>query len=202
MTTKSLRCFSLLLAGAAAGPLLAQTSTQTTTPTYHTATAHRTTAAHHAVPHCAVPEPELSPKIPAVPAALGCPKVEYALTYIDTQAGTGELAQPRMWYTVNYTGYLTDGTKFDSSYDHGKPISFPYGAHQVIPGWDTGFEGMHVGGKRRLFVPYQLAYGEMGRGPIPPKAELIFDVELVSQNATRPEDAPPGAPPPTGKPQQ
>ncbi|HVG26203.1 MAG TPA: FKBP-type peptidyl-prolyl cis-trans isomerase, partial [Acidobacteriaceae bacterium] len=86
----------------------------------------------------------------------------------------------------------------DSSYDHpnGDPISFPYGAHQVIAGWDTGFEGMHVGGKRRLFVPYQLAYGELGRPPvIPPKTMLVFDVELVSQSATRPEPPHPAAAP-------
>jgi peptidylprolyl isomerase len=174
-----------------------------------------------------VPPPTLSPKIPATAAALGCPKVEYALTYVDTKIGTGELAQPRKFYTVHYTGYLTDGTKFDSSFDHpgGQPITFPYGAHRVIPGWDTGFEGMHVGGKRRLFIPYELAYGEAGRPPvIPPKAELVFDVELVSQSDTPPaqQPAPPaarpgdsgttppagsagtppaGSPPPTGKPQ-
>lgn len=154
--------------------------------------------AHHAVAHvshCVVPPPTLSPKIPTTPATLGCPKVEYALTYIDTKVGTGEVAQPLKLLTVAYTGYLPDGTKFDSSYDHPdhKPITFPYGLHRVIPGWDTGFEGMHVGGKRRLFIPYELAYGDMGRPPvIPPKSELIFDVELISQ-ADLPQ-APPGAP--------
>jgi peptidylprolyl isomerase len=97
---------------------------------------------------------------------------------------------------------LPDGTKFDSSYDHPdhQPIAFPYGAHRVIPGWDTGFEGMHVGGKRRLFVPYQLAYGEMGRLPvIPPKSELIFDVELISQSDMPPQQpAMPGQTPHPG----
>jgi peptidylprolyl isomerase len=116
--------------------------------------------------------------------------VEYALTYLDLRIGTGALVEPRQWTTVQYTGYLTDGTKFDSSYDHGQPFTFPYGAHRVIPGWDTGFEGMRIGGTRRLFIPYQLAYGEMGRPPaIPPKAELIFDVEVLSQS-----DTPPAAP--------
>jgi peptidylprolyl isomerase len=122
---------------------------------------------------------------------------------VDTKIGTGELAQPRKWYTVHYTGYLTDGTKFDSSVDRGEPITFPYGAHRVIPGWDTGFEGMHVGGKRRLFIPYELAYGESGRPPvIPPKAELIFDVELISQSDTPPEPKTPPATPanPSGTP--
>jgi|GEM_PF-2377527 len=94
------------------------------------------------------------------------------------------------WYTVRYTGWTADGTKFDSSYDHpgGEPITFPYGARRVIIGWDTGFEDMHVGGKRRLFIPYQLAYGETGRPPvIPAKADLIFDIELVSMSDTPPE---------------
>lgn len=110
------------------------------------------------------------------------------LAYVDTKVGTGALAEPNMWYTVNYTGYIAStGKKFDSSYDRKEPISFPYGQHRVIPGWDTGFAGMHVGGKRRLYVPYQLAYGDQGRPPvIPSKAELIFDVELVSQSATEP----------------
>lgn len=162
---------------------------------------HRSATAppeHHTVAHashCVVPPPTLSPKIPPTPATVGCPKIEYALTYVDTKVGTGELAQPLKMLTVAYTGYLSDGTKFDSSYDHPdhKPITFPYGLHRVIPGWDTGFEGMHVGGKRRLFIPYQLAYGEMGRPPvIPPKSELIFDVELISQ-ADLPQ-GPPGPP--------
>lgn len=190
--TKNLLLFPALLAGAAA--LAAQTAS--TTPPHHATTVHHAVA--H-VSHCAVPAPALSPKIPAIAAALGCPKVEYALTYVDTKIGTGELAQPRKFYTVHYTGYLTDGTKFDSSYDHpgAQPITFPYGAHRVIPGWDTGFEGMHVGGKRRLFIPYQLAYGEAGRPPvIPPKAELVFDVELVSQSDTPPPQQP--APPAPG----
>jgi peptidylprolyl isomerase len=113
----------------------------------------------------------------------------YSLDYVDTKVGTGPLVERHKWLTVHYTGYLmADGTKFDSSHDHpgGQPISFPYGTHQVIPGWDTGFEGMHVGGERRLFIPADLAYGDAGKGPIPPKAELVFDVELVSQSDTRP----------------
>ncbi len=116
----------------------------------------------------------------------------YALKYIDIKIGTGDIAVPEKFYTVNYTGWLaSDGTKFDSSYDHGQPITFPVGMHRVIPGWDTGFAGMHIGGKRRLFIPYQLAYGENGRGPIPPKADLIFDIELLAIS-----DAPPATPPP------
>jgi peptidylprolyl isomerase len=120
----------------------------------------------------------------------------FSLDYVDIKIGTGELAQPHKWYTVHYTGYLPDGTKFDSSVDRGEPISFPYGQHRVIEGWDTGFEGMRVGGKRRVFVPYQLAYGDAGRPPvIPAKTELIFDLELISQSDTQPK-------PPAGHPTQ
>lgn len=142
---------------------------------------------------------------PSVPRVAGSPKPLYALRFVDTQIGTGELAAPQMYYTVRYTGWLTDGTKFDSSDDHpGKePITFPYGARRVIAGWDTGFEGMHVGGKRRLYIPYELAYGQQGRPPvIPPKANLIFDIELVSQSSTPPPPAPTtpdsSTPPPQG----
>ena len=77
---------------------------------------------------------------------------------------------------------------FDSDLDSPAPFSFPYGAHQVINGWDTGFAGMRVGGRRRLFIPYQLAYGANGRPPkIPPKSMLVFDVEFVGQNDTEPK---------------
>ena len=126
----------------------------------------------------------------------------FTLAYIDTRIGTGAPAQPHMYYTVAYTGYLTDGTKFDSSLDHGdkKTLSFPYGAHRVIPGWDLGFEGMRLGGKRRLFVPWQLAYGERGKPPsIPAKAELVFDMELIAQSPADP-DAPPTPPTPPSTP--
>jgi peptidylprolyl isomerase len=122
--------------------------------------------------------------------SLGSETVTYSLNYVDTTVGTGAPAAEHKFYTVKYTGYLaSDGTKFDSSNDHpgAEPITFQYGGHRVIPGWDTGFEGMRVGGKRRLFVPWELAYGEAGRPPvIPPKSELIFDVELVSQSDTPP----------------
>ncbi len=130
---------------------------------------------------------------PGVPRVEGVAKPLYALRYIDTVIGTGPIAVPRKYYTVHYTGWTTDGTKFDSSVDRGEPITFPYGARQVIPGWDTGFEDMHVGGKRRLYIPYQLAYGEAGRPPvIPAKADLIFDIELVGMSDTPP--APPATP--------
>jgi peptidylprolyl isomerase len=94
---------------------------------------------------------------------------------------------------VHYTGWLTDGKKFDSSRDttaNGtprEPLSFPQGSREVIAGWDLGFEGMRVGGQRRLFIPSQLAYGEVGiPSVIPPRAELIFDVELMAVADTIP----------------
>jgi peptidylprolyl isomerase len=104
---------------------------------------------------------------------------QYSMHYIDVALGTGKPAEAGKVFFVHYTGWLRDGTKFDSSRDREKPLSFEQGKRKVIPGWDAGFEGMRVGGKRRLFIPYQLAYGEKGRGKIPPKAELIFDVELM-----------------------
>lgn len=120
------------------------------------------------------------PKMPAaVPPAVGNVVETAPLRYIDVQVGTGAPAKPGQEYTVHYTGWLRDGVKFDSSVDSGKPLKFVQGRRQVISGWEIGFEGMKVGGKRRLFLPYSLAYGENGRGKIPPKAELIFDVELL-----------------------
>jgi peptidylprolyl isomerase len=175
---------ALLLA--TAFPVAAQT-TASKPAVHHTTTS--ATGVHHTVAsHCSVTLPVMSAKIPALPAtAPKCPSIEYQLTYIDTKIGEGELATSKKWYTVHYTGYLPDGTKFDSSVDRGEPITFPYGAHRVITGWDTGFEGMRVGGKRRLFVPYELAYGEDGHPPvIPAKSLLIFDVELIAQSATPP----------------
>jgi peptidylprolyl isomerase len=131
---------------------------------------------------------------PAVRGELGEGPETFSLEYVDTKEGTGARIEAHQCVSVQYTGWLTDGKKFDSSHDHpgDKPIEFLYGGHHVIPGWDTGFEGMHVGGQRRLFIPYELAYGESGRGPIPAKAELVFDVEAVGEAAPRP-GVPPGA---------
>jgi peptidylprolyl isomerase len=141
---------------------------QTTTTTHTTAPVRR---------RVAPAVPALPKNIPPVKAPM---KVQYVMRYQDITVGTGDVAAPGEFYTVNYTGWLaSDGTKFDSSYDHGKPFEFQQGIKRVIIGWDQGFEGMRVGGKRRLFIPYQLAYGAAGRGPIPAKADLIFDIELV-----------------------
>jgi len=105
------------------------------------------------------------------------------LKYVEQKEGTGAEAKKGDNVEVHYTGWLKDGTKFDSSKDRGKPFTFPLGAGRVIKGWDEGVAGMKVGGKRKLIIPYELAYGEQGRPPvIPPKAELTFEVELLKVN--------------------
>jgi hypothetical protein len=118
-----------------------------------------------------------------MPVVEGVPSTLISLRYIDLKTGDGPPALAGQKYTVHYTGWLADGTKFDSSVDRNEPISFIQGRRQVITGWELGFEGMKTGGRRRLFIPYQLAYGEQGRGPIPARSELIFDVELLAVNA-------------------
>jgi peptidylprolyl isomerase len=129
---------------------------------------------------------------------LGIDSTTFSLGYIDTKVGTGELAAPHKWYSVLYTGYLQDGTVFDSSAKHPEqgPFVLQQGAHKVIPGWDTGFYGMRVGGKRRLFIPHQLAYGMRGNGAVPPNADLVFDIELVKQTDQDPTPAPKATLPP------
>ena len=98
----------------------------------------------------------------------------------ELQVGTGEAAKAGDLVSVHYTGWLEDGTKFDSSVDRGEPIEFPLGAGMVIQGWEQGLEGLRVGGKRRLTIPPELGYGEAGAGDvIPPNATLVFEVELM-----------------------
>jgi peptidylprolyl isomerase len=183
-----------------AAALTTAATAQTTPAKPATSTTHHTAAATKSATTTTTPN---------IPKVIGIPKTLYALRYVDTVVGTGPLAESSVlgtseadskikWYTVRYTGWLTNGTKFDSSFDHpgADPITFPAGAHRVIPGWDSGFQGMHVGGKRRLFIPYQLAYGEAGRPPhIPAKSDLIFDIELVSVSDTPPAPKAPPAPP-------
>ncbi len=102
------------------------------------------------------------------------------LQYADLVVGTGASPKAGQLAVVHYTGWLTDGKKFDSSVDRGEPFTFPLGQKRVIAGWDEGVATMKVGGKRRLTIPANLAYGERGAGGvIPANATLIFDVELL-----------------------
>lgn len=103
------------------------------------------------------------------------------LQYWNIKLGTGALAIPGKKVKVDYTGWLTNGKKFDSSVGTGHPFEFILGNGQVIKGWDEGIQGMKVGGKRQLRIPPSLGYGANGTpgGPIPPNATLIFDVQLV-----------------------
>ena len=114
----------------------------------------------------------------------GIPEVEGEVTttasclqIIDVEVGEGDAVQPGERVSVHYTGYLEDGTVFDDSVQRGEPIAFSL--ERVIQGWQEGIPGMQVGGKRRLIIPPELAYGENPPGGIPPNATLIFDVELL-----------------------
>ena len=98
---------------------------------------------------------------------------------MDQVVGTGPMVAEGQQLAVHYTGWLPNGTRFDGN-EGGSPLSFRLGAHQVIPGWEQGVAGMHVGGKRQLVIPSALAYGASGNGPIPPNAVLVFTVEVVS----------------------
>jgi FKBP-type peptidyl-prolyl cis-trans isomerase FkpA len=124
---------------------------------------------------------------PAKPDAPKTPPAKPAYTRTDLQVGTGREAQKGRGLSVHYTGWLYDpaqpemkGRMFDSSRERG-PFNFQLGAGQVIPGWDQGFDGMKIGGRRRLIIPPALAYGVdgAGNGIIPPNATLIFEMELL-----------------------
>lgn len=109
-------------------------------------------------------------------------KTDSGLQYWDVRMGTGQTAKEGNRVRVHYTGWLTNGKKFDSSVDAGTPFDFTIGNGEVIKGWEEGVAGMRVGGKRQLRIPPSLAYGAGGTpdGTIPPNATLIFDVQLLA----------------------
>ncbi|HLL99867.1 MAG TPA: FKBP-type peptidyl-prolyl cis-trans isomerase [Pyrinomonadaceae bacterium] len=113
-----------------------------------------------------------TPKSPAVTTASG-------LTYIITENGTGAQLKAGDTVIVHYTGLLTNGQKFDSSLDRAEPISFQLGAGRVIKGWDEALQKLRVGDRATLIIPSAIAYGESGRGSIPPNATLVFLVEIM-----------------------
>lgn len=105
---------------------------------------------------------------------------ESGLQIEEIKLGDGDSAATGQFVSVHYTGWLTDGTKFDSSKDRNEPFDFPLGQRNVIAGWDEGVQGMRVGGVRKLTIPPQLGYGARGAGGvIPPNATLVFEVELL-----------------------
>jgi len=139
-----------------------------------------------AINGCTASDKPKATQAPASAATQAAPAASAARTtptglIIETLAtGTGAAAVPGDTVSVHYTGWLTNGTKFDSSRDRNEPFNFKLGAGQVIPGWDEGVAGMQPGGKRRLTVPAQLAYGARGAGGvIPPNAVLVFEVEYL-----------------------
>lgn len=109
----------------------------------------------------------------------GEPEPAGELEVEDLVEGQGEAAQKGSTVQVHYTGWLTSGSKFDSSLDRGQPFSFRIGAGQVIAGWEQGVAGMKVGGKRKLTIPPSLGYGRRRVGPIPANSTLVFEVELL-----------------------
>jgi FKBP-type peptidyl-prolyl cis-trans isomerase len=124
--------------------------------------------------------PSVIAGVPQIPSSAQTVTTSSGLRYADLNPGNGDVAKAGQTATVQYTGWLPDGTKFDSSVDRNQPFSFPLGGGQVIKGWDEGVAGMKVGGERLLIVPPNLGYGNRGAGGvIPPCATLIFDVRLL-----------------------
>jgi FKBP-type peptidyl-prolyl cis-trans isomerase len=122
-----------------------------------------------------------APAAPAAqPAGAGVHRLASGLVYEDLVVGNGRIAETGLRVNVHYTGWLADGTKFESSLDSGQPLSFTLGNQEMIAGWDQGIKGMRVGGRRKLTIPPDLAYGAQGSGNvIPPNATLVFEIQLL-----------------------
>ena len=178
--------FSLLsLVGCTNPPAPSTTETSTTAVTVNSTAAP--------APATETPATSGTPAASETPAASGTPAPAKAekplgppvttksgLQYQVFKKGTGAVAKSGQMVSVHYTGWLKDGTKFDSSVDRGQPFEFGLGQGQVIAGWDEGVAGMKVGEKRKLTIPAKLGYGDTGAGGvIPPGATLVFDVELL-----------------------
>ncbi len=137
-------------------------------------------------------------KIPVVaaepmPEVAGVPASFKGIRIIDVEPGAGDPVMPHRCVYAHFTGWLANGRRFDSSHDllpdgsPGEPIGFQLGNGQVIRGWDIGFEGLRVGARRRLYVPFNLGYGSAGRRPgVPPRSDLVFDIEIKGVADTLP----------------
>ena len=168
--SKQFLALGVLLALSAAG---CNESTEKSSSTSEQTTTATTT------PATTTPDPAAA-ALPGAPGSGKWHKLASGLQYDDMLVGSGKMAEPSMNVSIHYTGWLLDGTKFDSSLDRGEPLKFQIAGGQMIQGFDEGVRGMRIGGKRKLRIPWAMAYGEAGRPPvIPPKSDLVFDIELL-----------------------